>query len=235
MQRTAVGRVVGIVRPLTVEELRELAVVHEGQHHVDVVARRFVEHVVELPRAVEPVRVVAETGVLPLDAERPRRHPDASEVRVLRSELTEPVVDCVGAALVVPACVLTDREVWTAVVEREHARVAFADPQEATIAPVRHAEALPRLHVDVARRADDPPPPPLTGTLGREPDPEARLTDGRQPLAAVDQAALVVLEPEAERLSLYAARAGELRPYIDLLGIERVGRCRRRHIGRLEP
>ena len=196
--------------------------VQQRQHHVDAVALGLLEHAIELPRAVEPLRVVAEPGVVPLDAERPRRHPDASEVRALLGEPSEPVVVGEAAATVVPAGVLADREVRRAVVEREVARIAPADAKEAATARRAHLQRRVRQDGDRVALADDPPPAPPARPVGREADQEVRVADRRQALAAAHEAALVALVPERRDVERPAAGRHELGADVDLAGIERV-------------
>jgi len=137
-------------------------VILDRQHHHDAVPLCRLDHGVELPGAIEALRIVSERRTAqraagaardPLEAKGPARHPHADEGAALGREAIEPAIVVKRAAAVVPAEILADGPERGAVVEGQVAGIAGAAPQEAVRAGRGGAdvEYLRRVVLDAHR------------------------------------------------------------------------------------
>ncbi len=229
--RSAVPRVVGVLRPLRVRVRGVLAVVVQTELDVDALRRGVVDHLVEQERLPLPSGVVAEPGVLPLDGERPRGHPDADVVAAARRQPVDPSTEVDDLVPLAPSHVLADREVGRTVVELQVASPGSTDEASAGGLGARERLGRRRRRPGRVGAADHERP---HARLGRR---EADLPDGIAARRRLTRRRVEreVLEVEAGRRDRRSARRGEERGDRDLPVVERVVELGRRADGDLEP
>ncbi|CAM4272315.1 hypothetical protein DEMA109039_12915 [Deinococcus marmoris] len=146
LQRAAVGCVVGIVLPFSIDGGAELAVVDQHQLDVDAAPTGQRKHLIQQPRLFLPPAVIAQPGVLPLQPKGPGGHPHPRQIAAVAGEPGQPALvigqDC-RALTAGPADVEADGKVKLlrlSIIVGEVARVLLVKPHKARRVRSGHIE-----------------------------------------------------------------------------------------------